>query len=429
MKDNASYATALFLVSITFGILAFYAVAAFYYPKLYIYGTYEDLYGEWAQTYFFVATFIFSTLNACRKHSPYRWFFTMLAAASFYVFMEEISWGQRLLGFGTPDFFHRESYQDEANIHNLLTGPVDVWTKTLLTYLIACGLVAYGIVFPLALKTDFNPALKLAKWGLPIPPTALIPDFLAAAILEIEPFAFNEAEIAELLVAIAMTYTALYYYLPPADGTTKIAAIAPRLGVFLVVAAVVIITTQSLLGNSAQREMIEHRLANGYDKFVDRYEDHDYTYGVVETLQLYNQLKPHNTVILRKIADNFDVLGEHEKAQQFIQAAIDEGLTRYQQDPNDIQANVSLAKSYRQAGDYGRMEFYSEQAYRLARAKQQENPESAYWAYWLAKACEQAHRQQEALTFYRKAHKLEPGSSHYRDAYHQKKKIMIDYED
>ena len=72
---------------------------------------------------------------------------------------------------------------------------------------------------------------------------------------------------------------------------------------------------------------------------------------------------------------------------------------------------VICSGGYRQAGDYGKMEFYSAEAYRLA------------------KACEQTHRQHEALPFYRKAHKLEPGSSHYRDAYYQKKAIMINNED
>lgn len=427
MKSPA-FTTAFFLIVLTVSIVTFYAVAAFYYPKLYIYATYEDLYGEWAQTYFFFTAFVFSLLNARRKDGAYRWFFALLALASFYVFMEEISWGQRLIGFETPEFFHQKSYQDEANIHNLLTGPVEVWTKTLLTYLIACGLAGYGIVYPLLVKTAFKPVLKLAEWGIAPPPLALIPAFLAAAVLEIEPFSFNEAEVAELLVAMALTYTALHYYLR--TGAAAITpGVAPYLGVFAAVAALVAVTTQSLLHNPEQREMIEHRLANGYDKFVDRYEGYDYTYGVAETLQLYNQLKPHNTVILRKIADNLEVLGEHDKAQQFIQEAIDEGLKRYNEDPADVQTNVSLAKSYRQAGDYGKMELYSAQAYRLAKTKQQDNPKNAYWAFWLAKACEQAHRQQEALTYYRLAHKLEPGSSHYRNAYYQKKKIMLDYEE
>ena len=424
MKSNVCPST-VFLMVLTLAIIVFYVSAAIFYPNLYIYGTYEDLYGEWAQTYFFVATFIIALLNALQKNHPYRWFFTLLAIASFYVSMEEISWGQRLIGFETPDYFQKHSYQNEANIHNLLSGPVKVWTKTLLTYIVACGLVGYGIIFPLAVKAAFKPAIKLLKWGIHSPVLALIPAFFAAALLETEPFSFNEAEIAELLVAMALAYTALHYL--PARTTNS--SLAYPLTVLIIVSTAVFITTQILLNTPTQRNLIEQRLANGYNKFVDRYEGYGYTPGVVATLQRYNQLKPNNTVVLRKIADNLEVLGRYNEAQLFIQAAIQEGLRRYQQDPTDVQTNVSLAKSYRQAGDYGKMEWYSEQAYRLAKTKQEKNPNSAHWAFWLAKACEQAHRQKEALNYYRLAHKLEPRSSHYYDAYYQKKQLMLDYED
>ena len=230
MKNNR-HITPIFLITTTIGIIAFYIISAIFYPKLYIFGTYEDLYGEWAQTFFFLATFIFALLNAINKNQTYRWFFSLLAIASFYVFMEEISWGQRLIGFDTPGYFHRNSYQDEANLHNLLTGPVKVWTKTVLTYLISCGLVGYGILYPLCLNIEFKPAMKLAEWGVPPPPMALMLAFLLAAILELEPFGFNEAEIAELLVALALTFTALHYYLQVSRGQ-KTADFMPHLGLF-----------------------------------------------------------------------------------------------------------------------------------------------------------------------------------------------------
>ena len=43
-----------------------------------------------------------------------------------YVIMEEISWGQRIIGFSTPEFFKLHNLQGEANLHNLITGPVDI---------------------------------------------------------------------------------------------------------------------------------------------------------------------------------------------------------------------------------------------------------------------------------------------------------------
>jgi|SaaInlStandDraft_4_1057021.scaffolds.fasta_scaffold62432_1 hypothetical protein len=137
----------VFLFSLSFLICGFYLYAVLYVPQWYVLATYEDLYGEWVQTFSFLATSIFSFLIIfnTKQKTAYRAFFTLLGIAALYVFLEEISWGQRLIGFGTPEFFEKHNYQDEVNFHNLLTGPVDVWTKTFLEYFISCGLICYGL--------------------------------------------------------------------------------------------------------------------------------------------------------------------------------------------------------------------------------------------------------------------------------------------
>lgn len=417
---------AIFLFCFPFALIGFYVIAAVYYPSIYVISTYEDLYGEWAQTYGFLSTFIFSALSALNKTHPQRWFFLILAIASFYVFMEEISWGQRIFGFDTPYFAHVNSYQDEANFHNLLTGPEESWTKTLLTYGVAAGLIIYAVIFPLALKVKFYPALWLCRIRVAVSsPLSLIPAFLAAAVLEVEPFSFNEAEVAELLVAWALAFTALDGWL---NSNVQRRTITPYLALFMVMATAAWGTTFLLLNFPAQRKEIDQRLANGYERFAERYEGYQYPYGIADVLQSYDQLKPNNTVILRKIADNLLLAGEPEKAQLVMQKAVDEGLRRIQQDSNDIQALVSLAKSYRKLGEYSVMTVYAEKAYNLAKNKQKAEPKQAYWAYWLAKACEQNNRKQEALNYYRKAHQMEPNSWRYEEAYQQMKEIIINDE-
>ena len=417
----------LFLINITLLVVLFYTLAAFYYPAVYVIATYEDLYGEWAQTYGFLTTCIFSSLIASRKQHPQRWFFLLLALASFYAFMEEISWGQRLIGFDSPAFFHENSYQDETNIHNLLTGPVDVWTKTALTYALSLGLLAYGVAFPVLLHFDFKPALWLSKLRIAAePPLALIPAFIIASGLEMEWIGFNEAEVAELLVAWALAFTALAHYLPQ---TRYAQSVLPYVGVSLLASGLIWTTTDLLLNKPNQRQEIEHRLANGYEKFAERYEGYDYTFGVVTMLQRYDELRPNNTVILRKLADNLEILGQTAKAKQVLQQAISVGLRRVNQDSNNVQANISLAKSYRKLGDYQNMAIYANKAYAQAWQQYQAQPSDAYFAYWLAKACEQTNRQHDALHYYRKAHHLDPSSERYAEAYEQKKLIMVDYED
>lgn len=67
----------------------------------------------------------------------------------FFASGEEISWGQRLFGWGTPDFFARNNYQNETNLHNLMVGNHrlaqtlfgSVLTTVVLTYLVALPLL------------------------------------------------------------------------------------------------------------------------------------------------------------------------------------------------------------------------------------------------------------------------------------------------
>jgi hypothetical protein len=49
-----------------------------------------------------------------------RWLYGALALSLFAVGMEEISWGQTLLGFGTPEAWKEVNHQQETSIHNLL---------------------------------------------------------------------------------------------------------------------------------------------------------------------------------------------------------------------------------------------------------------------------------------------------------------------
>ncbi len=418
-----------YLLALSLSISLFYGLVVVYYPQLYIFATYEDLYGEWAQFFFFFATFIFSLLNVLEvKTGQYRWFFSLLALASFYTFMEEISWGQRLLDFASPAYFAEHSYQNEANLHNLLTGPVESWTKTLLTYLISIAFIGYGVLYPLFLKKKWQPAVFFNQWGVAPPPLALLPAFIVAAVCEMEFFSFNEAEVAELLVAMAMAFTAFHFYLQQkayTDSTVVKGSILLTLSVFSLAYGV----TELLLHQSAQRSEIHSRLANGYKKFADRYARYDHYAAIIEVLQLYDTLKPDNTVILRRIARQYDYLGQAEKAHEFLMKAIAVGLKRHTGEPKNVPTLISLAKSYHEIQRPEKVYEYAQQAYHIAYEKFliSNGNKQAYWAYWLAKSCEQLNRQPEALKYYRKAYKLMPSNRRYERAYYKKRHLMERY--
>lgn len=105
-----------------------------------------------------------------RKEKAKKWVFlqVFLALGLFFGFGEEISWGQRLLGVESPEFFTENNLQNETNLHNLKIKGVKL-NKVIFTY----GLVAiFGTYF-----LGFLPAYRkwntfqrlIDSWGIPIP--------------------------------------------------------------------------------------------------------------------------------------------------------------------------------------------------------------------------------------------------------------------
>ena len=173
-------------------ILGGFLLLVIRFPFAYVWATYEDLYGEWSQWYLYVAVLLVSGWLALRS-SPDRWFHLLLALAFFYGAGEEISWGQRLLGFGSPEFFEAYNLQEETNLHNFLTGPVDSWTNDVMKYAVAMALVGYGLAYPLLLRFGWGVARFVRRMGVPAPPLHLWPFFAVAAVFELGLFHFNDS--------------------------------------------------------------------------------------------------------------------------------------------------------------------------------------------------------------------------------------------
>lgn len=94
------------------------------YPNGYLWGTAEDSLVEWATVVcYLVATVIAAALVP-------RWWrqgqrltalaYVVLCVGFVFIAGEEVSWGQRLLGFDGPAALVDANFQDEANLHNLL---------------------------------------------------------------------------------------------------------------------------------------------------------------------------------------------------------------------------------------------------------------------------------------------------------------------
>lgn len=423
--NNSPHAAVLTLAFAA--IVLGYFLMATQFPVAYIWATYEDLVGEWTQTFFFLAAGLLSGAAALRT-GRYRWFFALLTVACSYVFLEEISWGQRIFGFDTPEYLKARNLQGEANLHNLFTGPHKTLLKDAISIALALGLAGYGLIYPVLLRLRWAPARWLDRLGVAAPPLVLWPFFTTAALLELQPFSFNEAEIAELLVAMALSMVALQYLVadsrgvvPPRFSMTRNDSLV--LGGWVIVTACTVIvaagvTTIAFYSVPDNQVRVDNRIENGVEKFAGRYVRYD---RCDIALGLYDKLlrkEPDRVFILRKKASCQRTLGDLDAFEETIARAIDIDREKFDRDPWRASVNQSLVRSYRLAGDSVNADAHLAKALEIGVGRILEHSDSASAAYSYGRTLQLAGQAEAAFEQFERAHLMKPTSSRYRRAYY-----------
>lgn len=81
---------------------------------------------------------------------------------------EEISWGQRIFGIESSEYFIENNAQQETNLHNMVVGDTKI-NKLIFSQLLTFVLVIYLIILPL-LYRKFNGIKDLVdKFAVPLP--------------------------------------------------------------------------------------------------------------------------------------------------------------------------------------------------------------------------------------------------------------------
>lgn len=179
------------LFSTLFGLLALAELAPARFERL----MQEDGWAEWATftTFLLASAVAFGllwSLRARRSGNVLRWL-ALLGLGLFCLFVagEEISWGQRVLGFRPAALFLEKNHQQESNLHNLLKDVLDT------RWMVFVVCVAYGILAPYAARVLRLPAVLAA-------PIALLPWFTAVAWLEFSYPYELVGELAELMLGL-----------------------------------------------------------------------------------------------------------------------------------------------------------------------------------------------------------------------------------
>lgn len=99
---------------------------------------------------------------------------------------EEISWGQRIFGWKSGDFFQETNFQKETNVHNLIIGEKQL-TKTLFGPVLTVILLLYLAVLPvlysrLQWAQDFARILSVPVPGYRHAMVAIVSSIVVAAV-------------------------------------------------------------------------------------------------------------------------------------------------------------------------------------------------------------------------------------------------------
>jgi hypothetical protein len=160
----------------------------------------EDSWIEWATVAAFGSASVAFALIGLKRGFRDGWFAWGLALFCFLVAGEEVSWGQRLVGFVPPEIFLEKNYQEESNIHNLLAQFVEQ------SWMVIFLLATWGVLFPilrLAARKVFE-SLRVIE-----PPIALVPwSILGIILLRVYPLEMT-AEYVELITGLLFLATAI----------------------------------------------------------------------------------------------------------------------------------------------------------------------------------------------------------------------------
>jgi len=172
-------------------------------PERFYHSLREDEYVEWATFWAFLlaaAANGTAALGRQRARGGLPWFLLGLGLFCFVVAMEEISWGQRILGYRPPAYFLEHNFQQEPNLHNTIGSAL---RQDAFVGLIA----AYGVVLPLL---ALIPRLRrlIDTIGISAPPALLTPGFAAAIWIYVDyPWRFT-GEVVEFSVALGFLFAA-----------------------------------------------------------------------------------------------------------------------------------------------------------------------------------------------------------------------------
>jgi hypothetical protein len=170
---------------------------------------------EWIQFGTVLSTSFFAILTSLalnKRKSLLSLLFFLFALCTFFIAGEEISWGQRIIGFETPPILAEQNLQKETTIHNLAIFREPTWTAYFVLSIL--GSFSWGIIL-LSPKHLRN----IMKFFIPPWFASIYFIFAFFYYLIASPFPFIStyytewSEIAELMLYLGILFTMVNSYI------------------------------------------------------------------------------------------------------------------------------------------------------------------------------------------------------------------------
>ena len=201
LHKTESFVAGLVALSLAVGLYYFFALGKEAFEQQYVV---EDGIVEYGTALFLLGIGIYnlSKFIRYRKLHGLLWAIGTLGFALLFIFGagEEISWGQRLLGFETPDSLRAINRQEELTLHNIRIGDFDV-NKLIFSKLLTIVLIIYFVVFPLLFKRVEWIKSLANNFGVPVPQLHHIIIFLIATLIVLLIPSGKNAELHEFAFA------------------------------------------------------------------------------------------------------------------------------------------------------------------------------------------------------------------------------------
>ncbi len=180
-------------------MLVFASLHLYYYRDI----TKEDALIEWLTVAVLLLAAVLAIMQAVKARrgaNTYFWFYILFAMACVLFALEEISWGQRIFGLESSQYFMEHSDQKEINIHNVINLRYGVRTK----HIAAWALLAYGAILPVLVLNRWVRSLT-GRLRIIVPPLVLVPGFALAALMTWDRyFTGQDEEAAEFFFALLL---------------------------------------------------------------------------------------------------------------------------------------------------------------------------------------------------------------------------------